>query len=437
MNIPIANLPDSVRNYLTKYGSCQWTVKLNNSNGFDNIIVIPAIAEFENINKLLDSLNKNDTKYLERTLVLFIINCNEKASEEIKLNNRKSIELLEKIVSSTKLQIGYIDASSPGYFLSEKDAGVGLARKIGMDIALTLFDYNAEAKKLLICLDADCEVQSNYVATIVDAFNNKDLSAAVIEYEHQLPENDFDKSAIICYEIFLRYYVLGLKYAKSPYAFHTVGSTMVCDSESYIKVGGMNKRKAAEDFYFLEKLAKVVNIYKITETKVFPSSRSSWRVPFGTGQRMNRFKAGTHNEYSLFDPKVFEILEMWNQIFFSNKVLNSNQYLKVAKGIDVELAKFLELNSFAEQWNKIISNTKTDNQLQKQKKIWFDGFRTLKLIHFLRDNSYPNINMFDALDAFFKMNNYQTEIKRNKKVPTIEIQLEYLRQLKTLEESVI
>ena len=30
---------------------------------------------------------------------------------------------------------------------------------------------------------------------------------------------------------------------------------------------------------------------------VYPSERKSWRVPFGTGQRVTRFHANTHKEY--------------------------------------------------------------------------------------------------------------------------------------------
>lgn len=436
MNISSVNLPNSVVSYLKKYGSDRWSVITKIKKQFDNVIVIPAIAEYENIGKLINSLSKNNQRYLDSTLILFVINCGENVSEEIKSDNKKTIDFLENLSNSLSINIGYVNASSSGLYLPQKDAGVGLARKIGMDLALTLFDYETESKKLLICLDADCEVEENYLETIVSAFNKNNLNAAVIEYQHRLPDDDFEKSAIICYEIFLRYYVLGLKYAKSPFAFHTVGSTMVCDYEIYIKVGGMNKRKAAEDFYFLEKLAKVVKINKIDETKVFPSSRSSWRVPFGTGQRINRFKAGTHNEYILFNPKVFEILSEWNKLFFSDKVINGKEYLSLAHRIDEGLSKFLKLNSFEEQWDKIRSNAKTEDQLKKQKKIWFDGFRTLKLIHFLRDNGYPNLNMFDALDIFFEKIKHYLIVKRKENIPPIEIQLDYLNQLKLAEQTI-
>lgn len=433
MNISQLNLPSVVDGYLNRYGSDIWSVRLIRKKYYDNIIVVPAIAEYNNIGKLLISLRKNDKKYFDRTLVLFVINCGENASDEVKHDNEKTIEMLDESIHSNEMNIGYVNASSPGLYMPEKDAGVGLARKIGMDLALTLFDYNSSNNKLIICLDADCEVDSNYLTTIVDSFNNRNMNAAVIEYEHTLPENELERSAIICYEIFLRYYVAGLAYAKSPYAFQTIGSTMVCNYETYIKIGGMNKRKAAEDFYFLEKIAKVTEIQKINGTKVYPSNRTSWRVPFGTGQRMNRFKAGTHDEYSLFNPVLFEILAAWNKIFFSNTKLTGKEYLLIAGEIEESLKKFLEINLFEEQWDKILSNAKTESQINKQKKIWFDGFRTLKLIHYLRDNCYPNINMFTALDNFFNKLNFHSTINREESIPPVHIQLEYLKQLKEVE----
>ena len=430
INIPTQNYPSTVIGYLQKYGSDKWSIRQSKNKLYDNIIVVPAIAEYDNINNLLNSLKRNDKSYLLNTLILFVINNGESASEEIKTNNAQTIALLEKLIYNDELLIGFVDASTTGLSMPDKDAGVGLARKIGLDLALTLLDYNSRNKKLLICLDADCEVQSNYLSSIVDVFNKDRIEAAVIEYEHRLPEDELSKSAIICYEIFLRYYVLGLSYANSPYAFHTVGSTMVCDYESYIKIGGMNKRKAAEDFYFLEKLAKVVSIHKISQTRVFPSSRTSWRVPFGTGQRMNRFAAGTHDEFSLFDFRIFDILKEWNAYYYSDEVINVTEYLSFAEKLNPVLKNFLELNSFQDQWYKILSNAKSIEQISKQKKIWFDGFRTMKLIHYLRDNGFPNINMFDALDDLFVKLKIDTNISRNESVPSIQIQQNYLQILK-------
>ncbi len=52
---------------------------------------------------------------------------------------------LQKIKS--RLNISFIDACKRGKEMDDKNGGVGLARKIGMDLALTKFDYNSIKKK--------------------------------------------------------------------------------------------------------------------------------------------------------------------------------------------------------------------------------------------------------------------------------------------------
>jgi hypothetical protein len=408
-----------------------WALNEVPDNRFQNIIVIPAISEHENIKKLIKSISCCDKKYFDETLLLLVINSTDTAPEIVKQDNQQTIEYLQN-QHSKEIKIVFVDASTGKNAMPEKEGGVGLARKIGMDIALTLFDYKSSRKKILICLDADCTVADNYITQIVDEFNNRNLSAAYVNYEHLLPENEIEKAAIICYEIFLRYYVLGLMYANSPYAFHTIGSTMMCDYESYIKIGGMNKQKAAEDFYFLEKLAKHTKVYQIKNTTVYPSSRGSWRVPFGTGQRVNRFLAKSQNEYLLYNPNSFCILKKWIELFYSNKILVGKDYSKKAEEIHPDLKEFLAINSFEKQWTKILEGSKTEIQVQKQKLLWFDGFRTLKLIHFLRDNSFPLVNMFDALDKLFKLTNVEQPFERTESNPPLSLQIEYLQLLRTL-----
>ncbi len=302
-----------------------------------------------------------------------------------------------------------------------------------MDLALNLYAYNSTSEKLLICLDADCTVSENYLTEIIDSFNKNNYSAAVVKYEHPLNENDKNIYAIICYEIFLRYYVLGLIYAESPYAIHTVGSTMICDFESYIKIEGMNKKRAAEDFYFLEKLAKHYEIHNIKTTTVYPSSRSSWRVPFGTGQRVGRFLTGSQNEYLLYDPASFTVLKKWLNLLSNNQNISLESLLINAQGINSELYNFLINQNFQKSWENILNHTKNDGQLILQKKRWFDGFRTLKLIHHLRDTVFPLINMFDALDKMLQnFDNIVLPKRMNGNIPDLQIQKEYLRILREL-----
>jgi len=57
-----------------------------------------------------------------------------------------------------------------------------------------------------------------------------------------------------------------LQQAGSPYAYHTIGSAFACRAEAYIAAGGMNRRHAAEDFYFLQQLAKCMQDENIDVT---------------------------------------------------------------------------------------------------------------------------------------------------------------------------
>ncbi len=438
--------PNRVEKYLKKFAYDKWSI-YGYSRKHKSIIVIPAIDEYENIKTLLASLIQNDKGFFQSSFVLFVINHTVNSDAEVKQNNIKTIKYLRNIIDkkdhedelsqaviNSGLQIGLIDATSEGFELGDKEGGVGLARKIGMDEALKFFDYDYDSKNILICLDADCTVSENYISTIRQTFDKTNINAGYVNFAHDKTDDEENYKAIINYEIFLRYYTLGLKYAKSPYAYHSIGSTMVCDVDSYIKIQGMNKRKAAEDFYFMEKLSKITEIKKIDGTTVYPSSRGSWRVPFGTGKRVTRFLEKVQNEYLLYAPESFTVLKKWNEVFHSDKILSAEEYLIHAGKISRSLQAFLVEKKFAVNWNKILKNTNSTDQINKQKQLWFDGFKTLKLIHYLRDLEFPLINMFDAVDELFVLmgiqNNYKNETG---KIPSIMIQEKYLEKLREIE----
>ncbi|MEJ2617871.1 MAG: hypothetical protein P8Z35_23150 [Ignavibacteriaceae bacterium] len=402
----MSNLPEGVLKYLSKYSLPKWKLEFNAPLNIESVIVVPALSEYYDIQELLESLLKNDNKYFSSTLVIFVINNTAQSGDEIKRDNRNSIENIRNIINhkidsgftkkiiSSGLNFGLVDASTKGNEFPVKEAGAGLA--------------------------------------IIDNFNNKNLSAAVIKFEHRIVEPE-TTAAIICYEIFLRYYILGLKLADSPFAFHTVGSSMAFDIGTYISAGGMNKRKAGEDFYFLEKIAKRKRIEKIDSTAVYPSSRISWRVPFGTGPRIKRFISRIQDEYLLYDPESFIILKNWLEEFNKPVILSSEKYLKIAGNIHPDLYQFLVINNFENSWDKILNNSKSLTQLEKQKLFWFDGFRTLKLIHYLRDNSFPLIDMFDALDLILSYFDSGPGFKRRRGInPRINEQVEYLTILRKL-----
>jgi len=183
----------------------------------------------------------------------------------------------------------------------------------------------------------------------------------------------------------------------------------------------MNTKKAAEDFYFLQKLAKLYQIHKITSTKVRPSARESWRVPFGTGKSITDYLSN-QKKILLYDPDEFIILKEWLTLFNSDLSLNTDTLMEEAKKISSELFKFLEETGFRKSWERILNNSKTDKQLIYQRNNLFDAFRTLKLMHYLRDTRFPMLDISSGIKKLFnilghnfnlehKIENYLSELK--------------------------
>ena len=193
-------IPGTVEKYLIKYGLPNWNIDLQVNNKFTAAVVIPAICEYANIRRLLNSLSDSDKEYFSSTLFIFVVNNPVSSPLEVKEDNLKSISFLRSIIKkenltgneivskiiSSGINLGLVNASSSGNELPGKDAGAGLARKIGMDLALTVFDYSSAEKKIIISLDADCIVEKNYLSEIVNSFNRRNLNAAVINYAHEI-----------------------------------------------------------------------------------------------------------------------------------------------------------------------------------------------------------------------------------------------------------
>jgi len=421
-------IPKQVEQYLNNRAEKKWLVQ-DKGNYFQSVIVVPVIKELDNIPKLLSSLSKNEPTANRNTLILFVVNNSDENNKEVIEENILTIELLRKLKNEPNqygLNIDFIDAASENKYLPRKYAGVGLARKIGMDQALYYFDYSKKGNAI-VCLDADCEVDANYLTEIQKYYDDNNHTA-VIKYEHML-----DNEAIINYEIFLRYYVLGLKFAKSPYAYHSIGSCITVSPITYAKIGGMNKKKAGEDFYFLEKAAKQEKINSINTTTVYPSSRKSWRVPFGTGQRITRYHEKVRDEFVLYNADSFVVLKKFLEKYHNVKTNDPSEILNSTKSISKALYDFLKNNQFESALNKIIENAATVEQLNHQKKIWFDAFKTMKLIHYLRDNKYPEDPMFTSLNKIFDLYgiaDFNKYILND--IPSVEKQIEYLDLLRIL-----
>ncbi|MCK6603631.1 MAG: hypothetical protein L6Q59_01935 [Ignavibacteriaceae bacterium] len=377
-----------VNTYLNRYGYRSQFYRVEASRKFRCAVVIPVYNESRYLPRLLDSIASLDKIRSSDTALIFVVNNPDTAPPEILHDNRQSFSLLSGYRCDSEVFI--IDAFLQGRAPEGKNAGVGLARKIGLDAALSLLDYENKKQPFLVCLDGDCTVNRGYLTALHDHYDSGIHDAGVCSYSHIVTGDEENLEAILAYEFYLRYYSLGLWYAGSPLCYHSIGSTMTFTPELYIKCEGMNKRKAGEDFYFLEKAAKHTRIPVVYDAVVYPSSRESERVPFGTGRRIIRHNRNEINSNMLYDFTTFEIIKKWQNVT-QNFTLSDDpeSVFQSALSIHTGLYEFLNQNGFFEVINKIRKNSKTDLQLKKQVSGWMDSFRMLKLIHYIRDHHLP------------------------------------------------
>jgi len=370
------NSKDPVSTYLRKRGFRFQPVYRNFTGYREVVVVVPCYDELENLPTLYESLLKAEPSENGSVALLFVVNHPEDASEEKKLKSLKTFEWLKKTGDENRLPIAILDLFTPGVEVPPKYAGAGFPRKAGLDAAIGLTGPERSSTSLLVSLDADCEVSPDYFRVLV-SLAREGCAAAVLEYEHRC-DDPVHADAIKEYEAWLRSYTDGLKYAGSPYAYHFIGSTMVCNVLTYVKAGGMNTRRAAEDFYFLEALAKVAPVRKVEPALVFPSNRPSDRVIFGTGKAMTK-TAETGEIIKPYPREAFIPLKHFMEVYhyYHN---SAEELIRAIQHLDPWISGFLELYNFSRAMAQIHATSKTPQQLLRQKDIWFDALKTLRFV---------------------------------------------------------
>jgi hypothetical protein len=351
------------------------------------VVVIPCFNEPDLIGSL-ESLWACDRPSAAVEIIV-VINSSIENGESIRLQNLRTLQLACEWSAQhhdPKLQVHLLHFPR----LPAKHAGVGLARKIGMDEAARRFDdIGRSAEGIIICFDADCHCDRNYLCSIERHFlENPRSPGCSIYFEHPLegPLALEVYEAIAVYELHLRYYVQALRYAEFPYAHHTIGSCMAVRAGLYKKQGGMNRRQAGEDFYFLHKVMPFGGFTDLTETKVIPSPRASDRVPFGTGRAVrNYLSEGTISTYPL---EAFLDLKMLFDLVPAFCRSGNTSENSPAESLPESLRTFLDQESFPAALKEILKNTSTDFAFRKRFFLWFNGFRVMKFIHYARDHVY-------------------------------------------------
>lgn len=364
-----------------------------------SIIVIPCFNEPDLITTL-DSLRSCDETKLPVEIIV-VINSGKNADSVVLDCNSHTLQTMQLWMqkhNTNHKRYHVIHCSD----LPPKRAGVGLARKIGMDEAAYRFSLNKNDNGVIVCLDADCTVQSNYLVEIEKHFsNNLKATGCSVYFEHPL-EGKFEPSiyeAITNYELYLRYYVGALRFCGFHAPYHTIGSSMAVTNIVYQKQGGMNQRKAGEDFYFLHKILYLGNFSELNTTTVYPSPRISNRVPFGTGSAISKIITTGYNSYPVYAFESFIILkEFFDQIKTN---ATSGEKLNI-DALAPALKSFLEKQGAASKLIEIASHSTNSKTYLQRFAHWFDGFMVLKCVHYMRDNFLEQEEVLEASKKLMK-----------------------------------
>lgn len=397
-------------NYFKRYKSQSKIFSDNPCSNTGIIVVIPCYND-PFVFKTLDSIEtaKNIDSNIE---VIVIVNSGENTDESIVEENRKTFEKLSEYAAKnyfTKFRLlPTIIEGTP-----KKIAGVGFARKTGMDEAVQRFAF-VENKDGIICsLDADTLVSEDYFTQIHKFYEqNKKAGACIFQFRHNFDDAIFAKDEIeACklYEIYLRYFRLALEFTGFPYSIHTIGSCFSVKAENYCKAGGMSTRQGGEDFYFLHKLAPMCKIGTINQAIVFPSPRISDRVPFGTGPAVRKIIGEA--SYKVYNFQLFVLLK---QFFDKLEVIyqNSEDYTNL---IPEEILHY----SGMEYLNDIITECKSNStNFVSFRKRFFSNFDAFYIIRFL--NSFEKDSFFAHEDVIVCAEKLLLELKIQTPSNTVE-----------------
>jgi len=370
------------------------------SKDLSMVVAIPACNE-PDILKTLSSLLHCERPHGEVEIII-LINDAETATADVRSQNLLTKkEVLAYACTHHEKGFRMLVSHVPG--LPQRVAGAGLARKMAMDHALSRFNHLNRTGGIILSLDADTICEENYLIEVARQFRDyPDTKACNIRYEHPLEGSTFPESVyngIIQYELHLRYYIQALRFAGHPHAYHTVGSAFGVRADIYAAQGGMNKRKAGEDFYFLQKIIPLGGFYEINATKVIPSPRPSDRVGFGTGPVISKFLRGETTVLQTYHPDVFYDLKDFLSTVPSLFNAGQQSLQKLLKDYPPAVRENLS-HEFISRILEIRGNSAREFTFINRFYRWFNMFRTLKYINYAQQHHYPRMPVLDAAREF-------------------------------------
>lgn len=416
--------------YLEKHTFSEFGKELQLSFFPEIYVVIPCYDEGD-IHPVLHSLKHAFQGCDLSICVICVVNSSENTEIKILQNNKitiKSIQTFTETIKDIKnFQVAYIDAAG----LPVKEAGVGLARKIGMD-AVIYFCKEYSQDSVILCLDADSLCSENYFTAIHKSFiEHPKWDAASIHFEHPIESKEYSTiviKAITDYELHLRLFVGFQKWLRLPYAIQTIGSSMAVRASSYCLSGGMNKKKAGEDFYFLHKIGDKGIMGEIFSTTVIPSPRISHRVPFGTGKAVGNVVENNVN-IKTYNPDSFIMLKKFTDMI---PLLYTHNWPELSATLPTVVVSYLESIDIEKNINECRKYVSSQMAFIKRFYQWFNAFKLMKYCHFCRDQGMADVNV---LVAFFQLNKNMNYVLSEKEVNESKTALLIMRKFEKKSEN--
>lgn len=375
---------------------------------WDHVIVVPC---FDESPKFIDRYTQALTK--TSFLLILVLNrppkahktCNDSVRDHLTSLSRSQLgsgyDLFEVSASVSLLLVDLEVLEGP----TPIKQGVGRARRVGCDLALQLISEGKVNSQWVCSGDAD----ACWSDALFDQTWPSYASAVTLPFTH-LPSADQHLSeATLLYELRLHHYVLQLMAINSPYAFHTLGSACAFNAMAYAAVRGMPLRSAAEDFYILNKLAKVAPVHPATGPMVTIKARTSSRVPFGTGPAVQKLaeSATPIDEPIFYDARCIDVLSQVHELFerwisaeamnFSPDDFSRDLKAKLGTALARSIGQKLEQWHYKDAIAHIRQAATTLDQRRPHLVTWLDGFKTLQLIHVIRDAGHPNVNYQESI----------------------------------------
>ncbi|MGK0220804.1 MAG: hypothetical protein ACI9ON_000032 [Limisphaerales bacterium] len=350
-----------VEKYLSTYASLEGIeINTERTAPYRWALIIPAYDETPaSIQMLIDYCVDHDA------LLILIVNAPDNADQAAR---KRTLTLLDFAGCPNTYLIDHVTQPLPQH------QGVGLARKIGTDTALFLYNAKQIRSPWFFQSDADVRLPSGY-------FQQTMPTSGTVIFNHQHVSSD-PKLALAArlYDAHMDHYVAGLRSAGSLYAYPTLGSTLSIHAQSYATVRGFPKRNAGEDFHVLNKLAKIAPVTIMADVSVRVEARLSTRVPFGTGPALARIHRELEegmrpSEFKSYHPNTFVLLtEAMKQLAEYAEKPSSATFSPIISEILSELGWMSVADKLATGFTNLAPRSRGITN-------WFDALKTLRFIH--------------------------------------------------------